>query len=69
MASRCLAIPAFAALAMFAAPLPASRVVSLCTGSGVRMIRLPLEDDRGPPLPDCGKACHIGCDRRKPARG
>ena len=68
MASRSLAVPAFAALAMFAAPLPVGRMASLCTGAGVRLVRVPLDDDRRPPAPDCGKACHVGCDRRKPAR-
>lgn len=66
-------IPAFVALLMFAAPISAQpqaiRMMSLCTGAGVRAVPIPLEDDGWPPLPDCGKACHIGCDRRKPTQG
>ncbi len=67
-------MPALGALLMLATPasaLPqAMQLVSLCTGDGIRTIALPADGEgERPPKADCGKACHIGCDRKKLHRG
>lgn len=73
MRSRLSALPASAALLLFAAPAealpPPMRVVSLCTKEGVRSVAVPMEDKAPIPAGDCAKACHMACERKKARRG
>jgi len=61
-------IAAFASLAMLATPVAALptevTMVRICTGTGIRMMAMPMDD--GDPAPkDCAKACHAMCESRK----
>lgn len=61
-------IAAFVSLAMLASPAaalpPNEMMIRICTGAGLRMMAMPVNDRDSTPA-DCKKACHAVCERRK----